>query len=481
MNNIIKEIADNWKLEARQEDNNKYFFHTKESEKILAGDKFYVIGRKGAGKTAISEFILEKKEYNIFSEKLSFKNFPFNELYQLEDTNYTSPNQYISIWKYIIYSTICKLMVQNQKTEKEIKRILEDLYPSTNKPLRRLLNKWTAKDFSFSISILGNGMSIKLEKDLGKFNQSNWVQKVDILEDIIDEYIDDSKYYVIFDELDEDYRSFATIEEKSKYDFLITSLFKAVQDIKNNFKDKKNSINPIIFLRDDIYSIIRDSDKNKWTDFKIEIDWDRDKIKKMIAHRISVAVEGNKQEQLDFQKEWNKIFLEQPVKMGDKQTKSLHSFDFITRSTHLRPRDYIKYINECCKQALEDNVSKINNKIIKKVAKAFSNYLKEEIMDEVHAILPEIEHIFSIISQIRKRSFSIKEFRSIYNQYLQKGTIKQKNIDFVLQTLFNFSVIGNKSPKRDLCFFRYENKEARFNFNENIEVHRGLFKALQIL
>ena len=28
MNNIIKEIADNWKLEARQEDNNKYFFHS---------------------------------------------------------------------------------------------------------------------------------------------------------------------------------------------------------------------------------------------------------------------------------------------------------------------------------------------------------------------------------------------------------------------------------------------------------------------
>ena len=31
MNNIIKEIADNWKLEARQEDNNNYFFNTKES------------------------------------------------------------------------------------------------------------------------------------------------------------------------------------------------------------------------------------------------------------------------------------------------------------------------------------------------------------------------------------------------------------------------------------------------------------------
>ena len=249
MNNTIKEIADNWKLEARQEDNNKYFFHTKESEKILAGDKFYVIGRKGAGKTAISEFILGKKGYNIFSEKLSFKNFPFNELYELDDRKYTSPNQYISIWKYIIYSTICKLMAQNQKIEKEIKKILEELYPPSNKPLRKLLNGWISKEFGFSI--LGNTINIKLEKDLGKFNQSTWVQKIDILEDIIDEYIDDSKYYIIFDELDEDYRSFATIEEKSNYDFLITSLFKAVQDVKNSFKDKKNSVNIITFLMDE--------------------------------------------------------------------------------------------------------------------------------------------------------------------------------------------------------------------------------------
>ena len=75
----------------------------------------------------------------------------------------------------------------------------------------------------------------------------------------------------------------------------------------------------------------------------------------------------------------------------------------------------------------------------------------------------------------------MKEFKDTYNEYLNKGTIKESNIDFVLQTLFNFSVIGNKPKKRDLSFFRYENKEARFNFNENIEVHRGLFKALQIL
>ena len=77
---LIREIAHNWKLEAKSEDVGRYFYHTNEVETILAGAKNYIIGRKGTGKTAISEFILGKgkNQDGIFCEKLSFKNFPFN-------------------------------------------------------------------------------------------------------------------------------------------------------------------------------------------------------------------------------------------------------------------------------------------------------------------------------------------------------------------------------------------------------------------
>ena len=95
--------------------------------------------------------------------------------------------------------------------------------------------------------------------------------------------------------------------------------------------------------------------------------------------------------------------------------------------------------------------------------------------------MPDILVIFSIISQIRKWNFTIKEFKDTYIQYYKKGTIKNGNVDYVLQLLFNFSVIGNRPKNRTISFFRYTNPEARFNFNENIVVHRGLFKALQIL
>ena len=88
---VLSEISEKWKLEAKQEDNMRYFFHVKEAAKVLSGEKFYVVGRKGSGKSAISQYILNlcnenaSTGYKIFTEQLSFKNFPFNELYALQN------------------------------------------------------------------------------------------------------------------------------------------------------------------------------------------------------------------------------------------------------------------------------------------------------------------------------------------------------------------------------------------------------------
>ncbi len=117
----------------------------------------------------------------------------------------------------------------------------------------------------------------------------------------------------------------------------------------------------------------------------------------------------------------------------------------------------------------------------KKADRPFSNYLKSEITDEVYAVLPDINNIFQIVSQLRKWNFKYSEFRKSYIDYLTNGTITEKNIDYVLHTLFHFSVIGNQDRKRlHIYYFKYQNKDATLNFNEQIVVHRGLLKSLQI-
>lgn len=480
----LDEIAKNWKLEAKQEDSLRYFFHVNEAEEIISGDKFYVIGRKGSGKSAISQYLLNLNKvsayegYNIFTEQLTFKNFPFNELYALENDKYTRPNQYITIWKYIIYSCVCRQMVRNQSIKAELRNILEKLYPPIDiKSLSRMINGWTLD--SFGASVMGNGMDVSIERISG-FDKLSWMEKTNILEEIIDEYIDDAHYFIIFDELDEDYRYFETEKERDQYIYLITSLFKAVQDIKSYFKDRKRVICPVVFLRDDIYLLIKDTDKNKWGDFKISLEWDEAKLMSMLAFRISRAMDQNG-EIMSFDTAWHSIFTNETIKLGGNAKKRVPIFKYITLSTQLRPRDFIKYLQVCAERTLQNGGKLITAETVKFVDKGFSNYLKDEMVDEAHAQLPDIQVIFSIISQIRKWAFTIEEFKKTYLEYYKKRTVTNGNVDHVLQLLFDFSIIGNRPKNRSISFFRYNNPEARFNFKENIVVHRGLFKALQIL
>lgn len=473
---LIREVA-NWKLEAKGEDGDRYFYHFTNVSSLETGEKCFVIGRKGTGKTAISEYLRRISSYDVFSEKLSFKNFPFNELYDLKNEGYTGPNKYITIWKYLIYSSICKLMTQNEKIDSLLRAKLKEVYGNDPASLSRRVSKWVAKEFKVKLP----GVELKLGGDVKRdFDEMTWIDKVSLLEDVIIQFADSSRYYIIFDELDEDYRNIIDTAHRESYLALITSLFKAVQDIKHIFRDSTDiKILPVVFLRDDIYTLIHDADKNKWSDFKIELNWDQDTIKRLMAYRITKALNPEAKSTLSFDNAWSKLMGKQTMLFGRKGKKKTSSFDYIARSTLLRPRDFIKYLQTCAAQAQVDGI-RINAQIIKKVDKEFSNYLRDEFEDELCAIFPDISEIFDVIAQMRRWNFSIREFERAYNDKSRVHNLVWKDAKAVLRLLFAFSVVGN-CPRAGFFVFRYTNKSANFNHNERVIVHRGLFKSLQIV
>lgn len=478
MNKIIQTIENDWKLEAKLEDNKRYFYHTNVVDKLLSGNKAYVIGRKGSGKTAIAQNLITKTSHDRFSEKLTFKNFPFEELYSLKDEEYSQPNEYITIWKFVIYSQICKLMIKNENIPFETREKLNSLYKNDIKnSLSRTLKNWISS--SFGIQILGNGIDLSIQQDTTK-NDKPWIERVNILEDFLFQNLDLNSYIIVFDELDEDYKKVLEKKYNERYISLITSLFKAVQDIRSKFSDYK--LYPVIFLRDDIYDLITDADKTKWNDFKYNIEWNEQNIKKLIAFRISRAINPDGQI-LTFEQAWSKIIQPNQIGYGDRQSKQTDTFSYMIKSTLYRPRDIISYLKSCSEYYINlDNVKYISPSIIKKADKAFSNYLKSEVSDEVSSILPEINEILDIFSKIRKQTLSIEEFEIQYKESLRLNEIKEeRSTSFILSILFAFSVIGNQPRQRNTQVFKYISPEARLNQNEKIIVHRGLFKSLQIL
>lgn len=467
--NLLENVAKTWKIEAKQEPEN-LFYYVDEINQLKSGDKSYVIGRKGMGKTAISEYYSSIVDPMIFSERLSFKNFPFNYLYGLSNANYTAPNQYITIWKYLIFNSVCKMMARNNAIDNNLSLVLGKLYPSEPiKALDRLVPKWTAN--TFGAEIIGSGITIG--GDIRAF-EASWIQKADAFEDIIEKYgADGSFYYILIDELDEDYRDFESGDQRKVYLSLLTSLFKAVQDIISYFRGTSINIRPIVFLRSDIYALIRDSDKNKWREFVIDLSWTPPKLKEMLCYRLSVS-SGESISKNDI---WKRVFPQSYIYMGNRGHNRMETFEYITRSTHWRPRDYIHYISECAKLALKNGDDVILATTIKQVDRDFSEYLRNEVIDEIFAVMPNIEQVFAIISQIRKQTFSPKEFLEAYSSATGKT---QEEGKVVLRQLFEHSVIGNQASMKGQQIFKHQYPNTLFNFNENMVIHRGLYKALQI-
>ena len=471
---FLEEIRENWKLDAKTENNERYFYHTKEVQRITDGKRSYVIGRKGTGKTAISQFISKISDAEVFTETLSFKNFPFNELYGLKNDGHTAPNQYITLWKYIIYSHTCKMMARNENITSEIQLQLKKLYaPEPTSSLQRWIKKWTAHDFS--LNVLGTGAKVAFKETT---SNDSWIEKVDALEEVIATYIDQAKYYIIFDELDEDFKNILDSKQHENYTHLLTGLFKAVQSIKGTFNDERFRIFPVIFLRDDIYDILTDPDKTKWDDFKIDLEWNHSKIKDLIAFRISRAIDVDTPP-LSFHSAWSHLFSSNTLRAHNSSREG-SAFDVMAKCTHMRPRDFIKYI-QACASSYEGN-GRIPIDRIRSIESNFSSYLKRELTDEIHGIIPEISAVFDAITQVRKQTFSYKDFQGAFEKKVEDGAItRTKDVNFVLKVLFIFNVIGNQPRQKNQTVFRYLTGDAEVNLQENFVVHRGLLKALKIL
>lgn len=474
---IFTTIKKEWKLESKEEDL-KYFCYIDEVQMLLNGEKNIVVGRKGEGKTAIAQYIYNINEYNVFSTQLTFKNFPFNKLYELSNSQYTSPNQYVSIWKYIIYTTICKLMIKNNNIEHSLVDKLKKIFfdDDERETLEKMISNYTLKGFGLNIATAG--INIDREKNN---TEIEWLDLIELFEKIVIKNIDKSKYYIIFDELDEDYKNFEDDKEEKRYFDLLTGLLKAVQDTRSIFKRYDLEIYPIVFLRSDIYARIKYSDKNKWSDILLKIFWNEEKIKKLLRHRLNVVFGTS---ELSFYECWTKIFGTKKVGYGNKQQKKMNSFDYILRSTHKRPRDIIRYLQLCANGMLSGHEKKkeffISPHLIKQVDDEFSEYLKNEIIDEIYSELPDYEEVFSILSLIRKQTFNLQDFIYYYNQRIDQGADLNKDSKEILKILFEVSVIGNVPKIANRNIFKYESDSAKFNFNEKIIIHRGLYKALQI-
>jgi hypothetical protein len=470
----LEKIATDWRQDAESE-TDKYYFETAEFRSIADGTKAYVISRKGTGKSAIVMHLLATKVHAV---DLSLSDLNPQDLHAFGSHGNETERGilYRNTFAYIIYRAVAVMMLNSPEVSDIAKKQIRDAFPDqVEAKLPRNVMRWMTLEGHFEAFGFGAGAEVQREQEEDK---RSIVEKKNVLEQFLDKHLKGGPYYVIFDALDDNFRA-AHGKLEPEYGLAITSLFKTVADIRREFLER--DLFPVITLRDDIFDFLRHAERNRWQQDKVEIEWDEDKIKAMIAHRLAVTA-GRKP--VPFEEVWPELVGQEAARFGNRVWEK---YDYIASFTMLRPRDFIAYLSEACgvaaKKARERGHSSATLSVpaLRDCKGEFADYFRDEVEDELSGQIPDIKQIFEAVLDGPHRSVGRKELEERYADYLKSGSGESTGMrpPAMLEKLYQFGVIGyaeTKGPAKGEKF-RYNGGDRKLHPSAGLLIHKGLIRA----
>lgn len=459
-------------------------------EDLVQGKKSIVIGRKGTGKSAIYTYICD--EYKDEAVKLVFKDYPWKLHDRFSNNVAADREKYVNSWEFLLFIEISKKIISDSdsiwsKEEKKqisnLKKWIKNNWGSVDFDYKENLNPKRKFRFVFQPTIMGNGLG-SISKDvessdnvgqtIGEYNRK--------LEGIISKLLKSYNRSIIlaFDQLDLAYSN-----DDKKYNEMLIGLLLAAYSFHNKFKKVK----VILFLRSDIFANLTFQDKNKIKDNLVEfLDWEAERetglsLKNLIKKRIKNAFELDND---NFDDCWNYVF------SIDKIGKNQFKWRYMIDRTFLRPRDLIKFLNLAIDQAQKSisqnpqRENRIVNEDIYNIKEDYSNYLFEELKDEISGKYPDFTSYLEILREIHVLSFTKDEFNEKY-EIIKKRNNLQETSEVILERLYEFSIIGFYKPGGggyggSEYRFQYTSENQTFNRTASrYKVHLGYKEYLELI
>lgn len=483
----------------------EYFFDNGVVKNVIDNENsFLVLGRKGAGKTAVFKFLSENQNKFIKSSDiltaLSFDDYSWNVHALLVDSGKAESLAYRRSWNLIIlieavrsYSNwFSQRGERPPKSLEKAKKLLETIFESPVPSIPRLIGR---KILSLSglrlpkgglnledgnideVSIDGGEVSFESVRDsvsLQSALSENIENLIKVLERCLVECKDDlTTLYVCFDKVDEAWDE-VSFESSKK---VIAGLVAACDSITTYHGGK---IRPVIFLREDIFETLSLNDSNKLrADCGELLNWTKTSLSNLILKRINY-----------FAKEAEQPLVSSFDLLFDRSEmrQRLKPFNYILKRTMMRPRDLIcimgmviKTMKEGADSPFTDETicySKLEAEAIYAAEPKYSEWLRQEIMDEWKVQRPEIVKIFSALQNNGTTNFGkdslAKELENL-DWKLQSGEILS-----LLRFMFDNSIIGFKVGSSNEWKFKCFYPSQGFMDSEEYRVHEGLVRALNL-
>lgn len=467
---------------------NNYFIDVDFKNSLLNEAKYFVIGRKGTGKSALYNWIERNQSTEgIMVSNKSFSDFPFEKLLQLSDDNFAKPNQYQSIWKNIILTEYALLLCMDQSNPidealRELQDYIKYVFGNDLIDLHKVVTRKSEKS-EYGISIKGISGNCEECKEMEYYDKCNNITVVnDRLNKVILNYLTRHKtktYIVQFDQLDDNYTRYT---DDDTYIQCIVSLFKTIYQLNQSYRSKNINVKTVAYLRSDIYNKFyrHDPESARWDQYILKLnwsiinrnDWFDSNLLKLINARIKHSVPL-----IDSQSPFHTIFNKHKlhIKIGPNRNGDI--FKYIIHRTFKRPRDLIQFcikIQDECKSS-----GVLSNESIKNAEKEYSLWLLGEVENEIAPIIKNTEALYELLRLIGRGVYTVTIFKEKYSKY--QNRFKDIDAERMLKLLYEFGIISNVRQKDNRIieiFSIIRNDRSVFNRDLNIITHSVFFEGL---
>ncbi|MEF7616971.1 hypothetical protein V4F39_23865 [Aquincola sp. MAHUQ-54] len=502
----ILEWIDFGKVSAERDDLLSQYFYDNQvlSSVISSPSSFLILGRKGAGKTAVFQFLRDNRGTILTNGEilipLSFEDYNWSIHAILTNEAKAESLLYKQSWRFVILVECVKAYSEwfkgkGRAVPKKIEaaeRLLEKLFDSPIPSIYQIVGR---KLLSLSrIKLPGGGVdleggeldSINVESGEISFEQvrqdaglkgalsENIENLISILERALSEA--DEKWptvFVCFDRVDEAWDSVSY--ETSKR--VIAGLVSAADSINASYKGK---IRPLVFLREDIFDVLSINDANKLReDCGALLHWNKPSLINMLLRRVNYFA---KQKGAPVMVEIDNLFDKSEMRQRAKP------INYLIRRTMMRPRDIISLLSRTVSSMREksedpfaDGVQEFQHIECESIYAAepgYSEWLKQEIIDEWGVQRPEIRALLDALQNNGSTSITqdalTRELIKIDSRYSVSDTNRH------LRFLFDNSVIGIKigasTEWKYKCFYPSQG----FVESDEYRVHDGLVRVLNL-
>lgn len=479
-----------------------------ELEDILEGDKCFIRGYKGSGKTALLLYIndyIHQKDENAVSSFMYFKEYTnidrnHMDIVTSKYRNQTEENvvfdkktllkeqSFIYIWRWLLYSRIIEDNIANNYALFENNSAWNSFVKKINKiTYDRIGDK--AQKFPAKLKIQAGYVDFTLASDISfsaKINVAAYEAFVSVINDASEDFVKlnktDTPYFIFLDELEAYYSDEVLFRRDLT---MLRDLIFVVKDINNIFLAWGNNKAKIVCsIRTEVINSINKfipaKELNKATSgYEKVLSWNYNNttayqhpIFQVLLKRIELA-ELKNGNTFSSQEELFKKWFPMPI-------NERNPVEEIITMTWYKPRDVVRLII-AAQNSIASNAEFFSQDLYTSLTEEYSSESLKEIKEELN-ILYTPEEMEEIISLFRgfNAVFSLQDLKNrITNNY--SGTIWETKLNSILSDLYRVGFLGNLEWSSGTNAWQHRGNDGPvFNDDWGFVVHRALRKTLLV-